>query len=694
MDPDTPPESAPLDRARLLDRAEAMLRRVGLNDHALLLLLAALIGALAGGGVVLFRMGYEALTALFVPGAHGHDLVEAVRARPAPYLIGTTALGGLLVGVIHRIGLRGHGFHGVAQVIHAVAYREGHIPARFTAVRFLTNALSIGAGGSVGPEGPVIELGSGIGSKAAQVLRLSPERVRTLVGCGAAAGLSAAFNAPIAGALFALELVLKDFAVVTFSPIIVASVAATALSRMVLGDAPAFEVPAYQPGALEEMPFYVLLGIVAGLWGTLFSHTLRRSERVVAGLPGPAWIKPAVGGAVIGGGLVLLPGLYGVGYEPITELLTGQLGLGMLLVLLLAKFVATNLTLASGFAGGIFAPILFMGGALGGAFGLGVERIMGDAAAPGAYALIGMAAMMAATTHTPITAILLLFEMTGGYAVILPLMLACIAAVAVAQAISRDSAFTLGFREQGLDVNYGRESAILRNFYVEDVMHDDVPVIDVRTRFGEILDGFLEQDVDRWYVVDGNEQLVGTIDLHGIKSVLSQQGLRWVVIAADVMKPVETAVLRRENLEEAIVTLGSSETDEVPVLQGPDDRRVVGRLSRGDVLDLYNREILRKDVLGVKLVQRDEGATDFVDLPSEYVVRSIPVRRDWEGRTLAALRLREHLGVHVLAVKHPGRRLAGRNELPDPNVPLQRRDRLVVVAHADALEAIDRDPES
>ena len=695
MEPRPKPDPAPLDRWRLFDVVETGLRRIGLTDHTLLLILAALVGLVAGGGVVLFRLGYEALTGLFVPGAHGHDLVEAVRARPVEAIVASTALGGLLVGLIHRFGLRGGEFHGVAQVIHAVAYVEGRIPFRHTFVRFFTNMLSIGAGGSVGPEGPVIELGSGVGSKAAQVLRLSPERIRTLVGCGAAAGLSAAFNAPIAGALFALELVLKDFAVVTFSPIIVAAVAATTVSRMVLGDAPAFAVPAYEAGAVEELPFYVVLGILAGLWGVLFSHALRRSEQRVAGLPGPAWLKPAIGGALLGGGLVFLPGLYGVGYEPISDLLGGDLGVQMLLVLLVAKFVATNLTLASGWAGGIFAPILFMGGALGGAFGIGVEKVLGDAAAPtGAYALVGMAAVMAAVTHAPITAILLLFEMTGGYEVILPLMLSCIAAVAVAQAISRDSAFTLGFTEQGLDVNYGRESAILRNFYVQDVMDPQVPVIDVRTRFGEILDGFLEHDVEHWYVVDGNEQLVGTIDVHAIKSVLSEQGLRWVVIAADVMKPVQTTVLRRENLEDAIVLLGSSEDEEIPVLQGPDDRRVVGRLSRAAVLDLYNREILRKDVLGVKLVERDRGATDVVDLPSEYVVRSIAVPKSWVGRSLAELRLRERFGVHALAVKHPGRRLAGRNELPDPVEPLQRRDRLVVVAHAGALDAMERDGES
>jgi len=683
------PDKDPFERWPMLDRAEALLRRLGLNDHALLLIMAGIVGLMAGGGVVLFRLGYEALTEFFVPGAHGHDVVEAVRDRPAALLIGATALGGLAVGAIHRFGLRGGDFHGVAQVIHAVAHREGRIAARNTAVRFVTNALSIAAGGSVGPEGPVIELGSGIGSKAAQVLRLSPERVRTLLGCGAAAGLSAAFNAPIAGAIFALEIVLRDFAVVTFSPIIVASVVATALSRMVLGSAPAFEVPAYELASYQELPLYVVLGLAAGLLGVAFSHALRRSERWVAGLPIPNWLTPGLGGTLLGVGLVFMPELYGVGYEPITALLGGELGAGALAVLLVAKFAATSLTLASGFAGGIFAPILFLGGALGGLVGRAAEVLWPAATgSPGAYALVGMAAVMAAVTHAPITAILLLFEMTGGYEVILPLMLSCIAAVAVAQSLSRDSAFTLGFRERGLDVNYGRESAILRDFYVEDVMHPEAPVVDVRTRFGEVLDRFLEHDIDRWYVVDGNEQLVGSIDLHGIKSVLAEQGLRWVVIAADVMKPVGTAVLRRENLEEAIHALSSSQEDEVPVLQSPDDRRVVGLLSRGDVLDLYDREVLRKDVLGVKLVHRDERTADYVDLPSQYVVRSVPVERAWAGRTLAELELRERHGVHVLAVKRPGRRLAGRNELPDPHEPLQRRDRLVVVGHADDLAAL------
>ena len=685
--------STSLRRAWILERLEFLLRRAGLDDHALLLLLAGLVGLIAGGGVVLFRLLYESITAAMIPGAQGHDLLEAIRARPWPWLIAGTSAGGLLVGLLRRFGAKGFEFHGVAQVIHAVAYREGRIPARITGVRFLTNALSIGSGGSVGPEGPVIELGAGLGSTSAQALGLSPERIRTLVGCGAAAGLSAAFNAPIAGAIFALEIVLKDFAVVTFSPIIVASVLSTVLSRMVLGAEPAFAVPGYELVSPYELFFYVGLGVLAGLWGALFSHSLRHSERLCARVPFPRPLLPAAGGALLGVGLVFLPELYGVGYEPITSLLQGEFTWTMITLLLVAKFVATNLTLGSGFAGGIFAPILFMGSAMGALVGKGVNAILPEqSSAPGAYALVGMAALMAAVTHAPITSILLVFEMTGGYEVILPLMLSCIAAVAVAQAVSRGSAFTLGLTAHGLDVNYGRESAILRNYYAEDIMHTEVPKVHLSTRFGEILDRFIEHREDRWYVVDDHDRLVGAIDLHDIKSVLQEQGLRWVVIAADVMHPVERTVSRRENLEDAILVLSGGE-DEVPVITSPEEPRLVGRLTRGDVLELYHREILHKEVLGIKLVGRATQTSQTLDLPSEYAVELVPVNDALADRSLAELDLRGRFGVHVIALKRPGRRMSGRNELPDPREPLQRGDRLIVVGRKEDTARLRDDTE-
>jgi CIC family chloride channel protein len=663
----------------ILHRIETGLRRLGVNDYTLFLLLAGVVGLAAGTGVVLFRMTYEAITGLVMPGADGHEVVGIIRNRSAWAIIGTIAGGGLLVALIQRL-VGGHQFHGVAQVIDAVAFRGGRMAMRTTALRFLTNALSIGAGASVGPEGPVIELGSGLGSAPGQILGLSPERVRTLVGAGAAAGLAAAFNAPIAGAIFVLEVILKDFAVVTFGPILIASVLSTALSRAMLGDSPAFIVPAYELGSVQELPLYVLLGALAGMWGALFTRSMDRAPHWFAHLPGPRPLITAASGALLGVAVLALPELWGVGYEPITAMLHGEIAWTMLLVLLAAKLAATTVSVSSGFAGGIIAPILFMGGALGGLFGQAVQRILPESgSATGAYGMVGMAALTAAVTHAPLTSILLIFEMTGGYEVILPLMLSCISAVVVAQAITPDSVFTSVFTAAGVDVNMGRESAILRDHFVQDIMRTELPVVRVDTRFGEILDGFLIQRHDTWYVVDSEGRLRGAINLHDIKSVLQQQGLRWVVIADDVMQPVDEVVRRRDNLEDAIGVLSQSEDGEIPVIEDDQSERLVGTLNRGDVLELYNREVLHRDVLGIKLAHEDSPDREVVGLPSAYRVEVLPVGAAFAGKTLAELNLRGKFGVHVLAVKLPGRRAAGRNELPDPTTALRSAQRLVVV---------------
>jgi CIC family chloride channel protein len=675
----------------LLQRIDSGLRRLGLNDYALFLLLSGIVGLAAGAGVVLFRLAYEWITSLALPGAHGHAVVETIRQQPAWTIVASVAAGGLLVALIQKLATGRH-YHGVAQVIDAVAFHRGFMPFRTTVVRFVTNALSIGAGGSVGPEGPVIELGSGLGSAHAQALGLSPERMRTLVGAGAAAGLAAAFNAPIAGAIFVLEVILKDFAVVTFGPILVASVLSTALSRAMLGDSPAFVVPGYELGSVQELPLYVLLGVIAGLWGALFTRGLDKAPGWIARIPGPRPVITMGAGAILGLGVLALPELWGVGYEPVTQMLHGEIVWTMLLVLLAAKLVATTLTVSSGFAGGIIAPILFMGGALGGVFGQFVHRIMPEnSSATGAYGLVGMAALTAAVTHAPLTAILLLFEMTGGYEVILPLMLSCISAVAVAQAISRDSAFTTVFTARGIDVNMGRESTILRDQFVQDIMRAEPPTVRIDTKFGEVLDGFLTENHDSWFVVDDDGALRGAINLHDIKSVLQQQGLRWVVIADDVMQPVDEIVRRRDNLEEAIAILTRSQDPEIPVIEDDESQRLVGVIDRADILALYNREVLHRDVLGIKLAKSGSGDRDVVGLPSEYRVDVLPVPGNWEGQSLAELDLRGRFGVHVLAVKQPGRRSTGRNELPDPSTALRSAQRLVVVGTHTNLARLKED---
>jgi len=683
MAPTPPRESR---RWRPINRLDRLLRRLGFTDYTLLLVAAAGVGLATGIAVLFFRATYEGITGLAL-GGDGHAVMDVLTHAPWWQVLAVPTAGGLVVGSLQRWWGSSED-HGVASVIHAVGHREGRIPLPATVRSFLSNSLSIGTGASLGPEGPVIELGSGLGSGIASGLKASPQKARTLVGCGAAAGLAAAFNAPIAGAIFALEIVLRDFAASTFSPIIVAAVIATALSRRFLGDAPTFEVPAYELTTPWELPLYLVLGLAAGLLAVGFTRLVHTSEtQITARVRLPRPLLTAAGGLLLGcaflGGF---PHLFGVGYEPSSALLNGQVSLRLMAGLLVLKMLASALSLGTGFTGGLFAPSLLIGGALGGLIGALADQIFPGHGTVGMFSLIGMAAFMAAMTHAPITSILILFEMTGGYEVILPLMLSCISAVLVAQALSPDSMFTMGLRRRGVDVNYGRESAILRGFYAEDIMHSSVPTVNQATPLREIVELFLEQNENHYFVVDEEGTLRGEIGIHDIKDVLQETGLGHVVIAADLMQPVIYQVQRRENLQDTMMLLSGAEQDELPVVDSADNPKLAGMVSRRDILELYNREILGKEVLGIKMVHTDSGSRDFVNLPDEYQVELLPVTPDLEGRTLAELDLRGRFGLHILAIKRPGRRVEGRNELPDPTVPLTARDRLIVVGQTDAVE--------
>ena len=680
-------------RNSLVEQLAFRLRRLGLSEYGLFLILAALIGLFTGCGVVAFRELYESITRLAL--GEG-SVLAALAAQPAWRIVLVPALGGLVVGLLLRILPRGaSGEHGVARVIFAVARNDGRIPFVSTLRSFLTNAVSIGTGASVGPEGPVIELGSGLGSATGQWLRLSPERMRTLVGCGAAAGLAAAFNAPISGAIFALEIVLRDFAVVTFAPIIVAAVLGTALSRALLGGAPTFAVPSYELFSVWELPLYVVLGLAAGVVGVIFTRLTHAGERLRPRIPGPQLLRPMFGGAVLGTVFLGLPQLFGVGYESAGNLLHGELDLLLMAAILIAKLLATSFTLACGFTGGIFAPTLLIGGALGGIAGHLAGLLFPAHTAPiGAYSLVGMAALMAAVTHAPMTSILILFEMTGGYEVILPLMLACIGSVIVAQRGGGHSMFTIGLAHRGVDLNFGRESAILRDYFVEDIMQHAVATVPPSTGLEAILDRFLERSDDRYYVVDEAGVLLGVIDLHDIKAVLHDRGLQGVIIAADLMHPVSRCVHRRENLEEAILLLGSADAEELPVVSEHETPHLEGTISRKLILELYNREILQKEVLGIKLARPHGRGADIVDLPEQYRVDLIDVNAAMAGRSLAQLDLRERFGVHVLAIKRRGVSAAGRNELPDPKQPLTIQDRLIIVGRSEAVDRLKEAPAS
>ena len=472
------------------------------GGHFFMVVAAVFVGLAGALGAVLFRLlirlvqgfafeGMDGVLAVFEEGlaAETHDPLEVARTLAWYWNIAIPAIGGLLVGPLIYFFAREARGHGIPEVMKAVAIRGGVIRARVVAVKALASALSIGSGSSVGREGPIVQIGSAFGSAIGQRLKLNAASIRTLVGCGAAAGISATFNAPIAGALFAAEIIIGDFAVTQFTPIVISSVVASVVTRYAIGNHPAFIVPDYEIVSPFELLPYMLAGIVAGLVGVAFIRALSFAEASFEKVPLPEWSRAALGGAIVGTIAIWLPNVYGVGYTTISGALAGSMTVGLMGLLIVAKILATSVTIGSGGSGGIFAPSLFLGAMAGGVVGILVEKYFpGATASSGAYALVTMGAVVAATTHAPISAIIIIFELTQTIDIVPALMTACVISTLVSQLLNRDSIYTTKLRAQGVDIYEAKNPNVLKDLSVRDVISLDPVIVPASADFKTVLD--------------------------------------------------------------------------------------------------------------------------------------------------------------------------------------------------------------
>jgi chloride channel protein, CIC family len=441
---------------QLLHYARVRILRRHLDAEWGLVAVSLVIGAGAGLGAIVFRWLVETFTDLFtgapdtpLGGVTGNSHLPALGACA---VVLAPVVGGLLYGpLVHAFAREARG-HGVPEVMYAVARRGGRIKPQVAVVKALASALTIGSGGSVGREGPIVQIGSALGSSVGGVLRVDDERRTLMVACGAAAGIAATFNAPLAGVFFAMELILTDFAARSFGMVVLSAVTASVLARGVLGDDPFLALPSFRVDHVAAYLLVAVLGLLAGGVGFVWSRVLYAVEDACDWLwRGPEWLRPAVGGLALGLLLLAVPQLYGVGYPVLGAAVAGHYAVGFLLVLLVAKMLATSLTIGIGGSGGVFAPSLFLGAMLGAAYGESVHALApGAASEPGVYALIGMGAVFAGAARAPITAVLILFELTGEYSLILPIMVAVALATGLAQLCGRDTIYTLKLVRRGV----------------------------------------------------------------------------------------------------------------------------------------------------------------------------------------------------------------------------------------------------
>jgi CIC family chloride channel protein len=493
--------------------------------HTMMVLLAVLVGLLGGLCAVGFRkfIHLVQVQAWQMPAF----TLDGLRAHPPWQVVLIPAVGGLLVGLITHFFAREARGHGVPEVMEAVMLRGGRIRARVVLAKLVASGLCIGTGGSVGREGPIAQIGSALGSSIGQLMHLGESRLRTLVGCGAAAGIAATFNAPIAGVLFAAEVILKDFAPTQLTPIVISSVAATVVSHHFFEDLPAFIIPSYSLISSWELAIYGILGLVAGLVALLFVKVLYFAEDFFDGPLGriPRVLQSVIGGLLIGLMALRFPEILGVGYEAIEMALQENLLLQTLLLLVLVKIVAVSLTIGSGGSGGIFAPSLMIGAMTGGALGSIAHMIWpASTASSGAYALVGAGAVVAATTHAPLTAFMIISELTGDYKIILPLMISCVLATMLAARLNNASIYTMKLIRRGLDLFKGRSLNVLSHLRASDVMLKPEGLATSQTNLFELLSLFMANQYHSIFVVAEGDRLEGIVNFDDLRPLSGSGG--------------------------------------------------------------------------------------------------------------------------------------------------------------------------
>lgn len=574
--------------------------KISFSQESYLLILGGVTGVLAGFGAIIFHETISLIKHLFYdyPGkAFNSDTIIGLKSIPAILtIILLPAIGGLLVGIFAHYFEKGEQGEGIPSVMDAVASKSGIIKGTIAIKKIIGTAISIGSGGAGGKEGPIVQIGASIGSAFGQILHLSTDRLKILVGCGAASGLAAAFNAPLGGALFAMEIILRSFRAQTFSPIIIASVFATALSRSYLGNEPAFKISDYDLVSNYELIFYIGLGLLSGLVSVYFVRVFYWISDLFNKLKQVSpIIKPAIGGLMVGILGVYLPGLYGFSYVTIDPG-TSTTVLWVFLGILIFKPIATAATIGSGGNGGTFAPSLVTGAMLGGLFGYFVNYFFPELSAPaGAYALVGMAGVVAGTTNASLTALIMTFEMTNNYKIILPLMLTIIISTTVSKSILKGSLYTLKFIREGREIDiYGRKVSILKKIFMRDLISKEFEVIKDNTIFEIAINKIKGIKLNSLLVADDNDNLVGQIMFEDLREALMNEETKSIaqfLIAKDFMTHNIVSVKENNTADYALNVLEASDLEYLPVISSTNNK-LIGIVNRIDILNKYQKELL------------------------------------------------------------------------------------------------------
>jgi len=586
------------------------------SETTVLIITAIVVGAGTGLGAVGFIKLISVVQQLFFNGG-----AQAFPFLGAALIIVIPMVGGLLAGPIISFFANEAKGHGVPEVMQAIALRGGRIRPRVVVAKILASSLCIGSGGSAGREGPIVQVGAALGSTLGQWLRLSDNRIRNLVACGAAAGIAATFNAPIAGVVFAMEIILGELFLGDLGNVVISAVTASTIARIFLGDQPAFAMPSYGIQTPWEVFLFVILGGMAAFSAVGFTRMLYWFEDRFDGWKFPDALKPAIGGLMLGtiayfyplvlgfgftslqensNGLNLaqnLPRVFGSGFPVIETALLGTMPFWLLFALVLLKPLATSLTLGSGNSGGVFAPALFTGAMLGGAFGTVLENFFpGAFTNSGAFAVVGMAAVFAGAARAPFTAILIVFEMTNDYRLIIPLMAAVVTSFVVSERLMKDSIYTLKLSRRGIRLQRGHDVDVMESVLVEEVMVKEPVIVSSDLSVTKLAENFIETGRHGFPVLDEQGQLSGVVSLEDYRRAISNgheqtDGLTVGEIATRAI----VTVFPDETVGVALHRMSPRDISRLPVVSRENPRQLLGMVRRNDIVRAYEVGVTRQE---------------------------------------------------------------------------------------------------
>lgn len=554
---------------------------------------AFMVGIGGGFGAVFFRWLIRSFTSVFF------ERIPIFLSFVGDYsIILVPAIGALFFSPLIYFFAREARGHGVPEVMEAIELKGGRIRPVVGVIKSLASAMCIGSGGSVGREGPIVQIGSAIGSTIGRILHLSDERIRNLVAGGAASGIAATFNAPVGGVFFALEVIMRDFSTKRLGGVVIASVIASVIGRIFFGNEPSIAVPSYTLTNPVELLFYLAFGLLLVPFCIFFIELIYRFEDIFNKLSVHELSKPILGGLLLGCIGFFYPQVFGVGYENIVKVVHNNMPLTLMLLLIPLKMIAVSLTLGSGGSGGIFAPSLVLGALIGGSLGSFLSHVFPQIGLePGAYAIVGMGAFFAGAARAPITAIVILFELTGDYLIILPLMLSTTITTLAVERLHPESIYTLKLVRRGINIRKEMRRDILENMKVKEILRKDIASVPPSAPIDTILSAFEQGKHGTIPVVEKNGKFHGIITINEMLTSLKyKDSLKNLVVAKDLAR-MGTFVVETDNLNEALKKFIESESDVLPVIQkGKEKIKILGIISRHDLLSAYSREVsLRRD---------------------------------------------------------------------------------------------------